>query len=254
MMLKSKQAQENPRPNKEKKARNPSDEKMRSIWDHLDELRARLLKILLGLVATTLVSLLAANQLMILLAAPIGGLENLQSIEVTENVSVFMRTSLLAGFILALPFTLYQLMAFVSPGLESKERRWIFLSIPFATLLFVGGVLFAYFIMLPAAVPFLVSFMGVETVPRLSNYMQFTLNIIFWIGVCFEIPLVMFILAKLKLVTARQMIKQWRIAIIASAVLAAVISPTIDPVNMLLLIAPLLGLYLLSILLAALAR
>lgn len=253
-MLKSKQAQEKPRPNKEKKARNPSDEKMMSIWDHLDELRARLLKILLGLVATTLVSLLAANQLMVLLAAPIGGLENLQSIEVTENVSVFMRTSLLAGFILALPFTLYQLMAFVSPGLESKERRWIFLSIPFATLLFAGGVLFAYFIMLPAAVPFLVSFMGVETVPRLSNYMQFTLNIIFWIGVCFEIPLAVFILAKLKLVTARQMIKQWRIAIIASAVLAAVISPTIDPVNMLLLMAPLLGLYLLSILLAALAR
>ncbi len=108
--------------------------------------------------------------------------------------------------------------------------------------------------MLPAAVPFLVEFMGVETVPRLSNYMAFILNIIFWIGICFEIPLVMFILAKLKLITARQMLKHWRIAIIASAVLAAVISPTIDPVNMVLLMAPLIGLYLLSIVLAALAR
>ena len=238
---------------KEKTAPSPSDKTM-SIWDHLDELRSRLLKILLGLVVTTLVSLIAANQLMSLLAIPIGGLEKLQSIEVTENVAVFMRISVLAGFILALPFTLYQIMAFVSPGLEKKERRWIYLSIPFATILFAGGVLFAYFVMLPAAVPFLVSFMGVETVPRLSNYMSFILNIIFWIGVCFEIPLIMFILAKLKLITARQMIKQWRIAIIASAVLSAVISPTVDPVNMILLMAPLIGLYLLSIVLAALAR
>jgi len=251
-MPKSKTAAQNTHLPDEKASQKPSD-KIMSVWDHLEELRGRLLKILLGLVVTTLASLIAANQLMILLAIPIGGLENLQSIEVTENVAVFMRISVLAGFILALPFTLYQIMAFVSPGLEKKERRWIYLSIPFATILFVGGVLFAYFVMLPAAVPFLVEFMGVETVPRLSNYMAFILNIIFWIGVCFEIPLLMFILAKLKLITARQMIKHWRIAIIASAVLAAVISPTIDPVNMILLMAPLIGLYLLSIVLAALA-
>ena len=252
-MQKRKAAVQATHPPEEEKTPKPSD-KMMSIWDHLEEMRSRLLKILLGLVVTTLASLIAANQLMILLAIPIGGLENLQSIEVTENVAVFMRISLLAGFILALPFTLYQVMAFVSPGLEKKERRWVFLSIPFATILFVGGVLFAYFVMLPAAVPFLVSFMGVETVPRLSNYMSFILNIIFWIGVIFEIPLIIFILAKLKLITAHQMIKQWRIAIIASAVLAAVISPTVDPVNMILLMAPLIGLYLLSIVLAALAR
>ena len=253
-MPKSKQPSKTTIPPKDKKKQKPSDEKLMSIWDHLEDLRGRLLKILLGLVGTTLVSLIAANQLMFLLAIPIGGLENLQSIEVTENVSVFMRISLLAGFILALPFTLYQIMAFVSPGLKKNERRWIFFSIPFATILFVGGVVFAYLIMLPAAVPFLVNFMGVETVPRLSNYMSFILNIIFWIGVCFEIPLVMFILAKLKLITARQMLKHWRIAVIASAVLAAVISPTVDPVNMILLMAPLIGLYLLSIVLAALAR
>jgi sec-independent protein translocase protein TatC len=108
--------------------------------------------------------------------------------------------------------------------------------------------------MLPAAVPFLVSFMGVQTIPRLSNYMKFILNILFWIGVCFEIPLVAFILAKLKLINARQMLRHWRVAVIASAVLAAVISPTVDPVNMLILMAPLIGLYGLSILLTLLAR
>jgi sec-independent protein translocase protein TatC len=242
-------------PRKQETTQPPPDEQQTmSFWDHLEDLRGRLLKASLGLVFTTLASTLLASRLMILLAEPIGGLENLQSIEVTENITVFMRVALLSGFILALPYTLYQLMAFVSPGLKPKERKWVFLSIPFATLLFLGGVLFAYYIMLPTAVPFLVSFMGVQTIPRLSNYMKFILNILFWIGVCFEIPLVAFILAKLKLINARQMLRHWRVAVIASAVLAAVISPTVDPVNMLILMAPLIGLYGLSILLTLLAR
>ena len=232
----------------------PQEQETMSFWDHLEDLRGRLLKTSLGLLLTTLASTFLAGRLMGLLAAPIGGLDNLQSIEVTENFTVFMRVALLSGFILALPCTLYQIMAFITPGLKPGERKWVFLSIPFATLLFLGGVLFAYFIMLPAAVPFLVSFMGVQTIPRLSNYMKFILNILFWIGICFEIPLIAFILAKLKLITARQMLKHWRVAIIASAVLAAVISPTVDPVNMLILMAPLTGLYGLSILLALLAR
>lgn len=252
-MLKSKLRNKEPRLQREKTALPSSDDNLSSLWDHLEEIRGRLLKALLALVATTFFSVLFTNPLMALLARPIGGLENLQSIEVTENVSVFMRVALLSGFVLALPFILYQALAFLRPGLKPQERKWINLSIPFATLLFASGVAFTYFVMLPAAVPFLVSFLGVETVPRLSNYMKFTLNILFWIGVCFEIPLVAFILAKLKLITARQLLKQWRVAIIASAVLAAVISPTIDPVNMLLLMAPLIGLYGLSIILALLA-
>jgi sec-independent protein translocase protein TatC len=252
-MLKKKLRKEKAAP-KQPRTKPQPDEKMMTVWDHLEELRGRLLKALLALVFTTLASLLLANQLMVLLAAPIGGLDKLQSIEVTENITVFMRVALLSGFILALPFILYELMAYISPGLQPEERKWVYWSIPFATLLFTGGVAFTYFIMLPAAVPFLISFMGIETVPRLSNYMKFTLNIIFWVGMCFEIPLVVFILAKLKVVNARQLLKQWRVAIIASAILAAVISPTVDPVNMLLLMAPLMGLYVLSILLALVAR
>jgi sec-independent protein translocase protein TatC len=148
----------------------------------------------------------------------------------------------------------YQIIAFIVPGLESNEKRWLMLSIPFIVIMFVGGVAFTYFVMLKAAIPFLVNFLGVQTIPRLSNYMGFVTNLMFWVGVSFESPLVILILAKLKIVDARMLINGWRIAIVVSAAMAAMITPTTDPANMGLLMAPLMGLYLISIVLAFLVR
>jgi len=91
-------------------------------------------------------------------------------------------------------------------------------------------------------------------VPRLSNYINFVTNLMFWVGIIFETPLVVFILAKLHIVNARQLLKGWRIAVIVSAVVAAVITLTVDPVNMALFMAPMLGLYLLSVLMSVFAR
>jgi len=142
----------------------------------------------------------------------------------------------------------------VVPGLKPNERKWVFLSIPLLVLMFVGGVVFTYLVMLPAAVPFLVQFLGVTTVPRLSNYVNFVTNLMFWIGIIFEAPLVVFILAKLHIVTTSLLLKGWRVAVIISAVVAAIITPTVDPVNMALLMAPMLGLYLLSVLMSVFAR
>jgi len=99
-----------------------------------------------------------------------------------------------------------------------------------------------------------VQFLGVETVPRLSNYIGFVTNLMFWIGLIFETPLVMFLLTKLHIVTPKLLLKGWRIAVIASAVLAATITPTVDPVNMALLMGPMLGLYLLSVLMSVFAQ
>lgn len=231
-----------------------NDENPMGLWDHFGELRSRLLKALIALVITTMISFSLTERFIGLLTYPIGGTENLQSIEVTENIGVFMRVSLLSGFTLALPFILYQLIAFILPGLTKKEKQWLVISIPFASLLFISGVLFAYFVMLPAAVPFLVEFLGIRTIPRLSNYINFTTNLLFWIGVSFETPLVVFILAKLKIVDARMLAKYWRFAVVIIAVLAALVTPTVDPVNMGLLMIPLFVLYLLSIGLAFLAR
>jgi sec-independent protein translocase protein TatC len=126
--------------------------------------------------------------------------------------------------------------------------------IPSVTFFFAGGVAFAYFFMLPTALPFLLNFMGITTNPRPNNYFSFITNLMFWVGVSFEIPVVMYVLARLKIISAKILIKQWRVAILASAVMAALITPTADPVNMGLMMLPLFALYLLSIIFAAVAR
>jgi sec-independent protein translocase protein TatC len=230
------------------------EEQGMDIWEHIGELRKRLFKALLGLIAATLISFSIAPMLIDILAMPIGGTEALISIEMTENISTFMRVSLLSGFIIALPIIFYQIWAFVSPGLLDNEKRWLMMAIPLATLLFISGVLFAYFIMLPVTLPFLITFMGITTTPRLINYFNFVTNLLFWVGVLFEMPLVTFILAKLGLITAGGLLQHWRIALVVIALVAAVVTPTGDPVNMGLLMLPLTLLYLLSVLFAVFAR
>lgn len=225
-----------------------------SIWVHLEELRRRLLIAVVAMVLTTVASFAFAERFMRILAQPIGGLEYLQAIEVTETIGVYMRVSLLGGFILALPVLLYEIIAFTLPGLNPNEKRWLFMAIPFATFLFIAGVAFAFYVMLPTAIPFLTGFVGVKTVPRVANYINFVTSLLFWIGVAFETPLLVFALVKLKIVSVGTLARQWRIAIVVIAALSAVITPTVDPVNMGLLMLPLFGLYLLSLLLGLLAR
>ncbi|KUK92732.1 MAG: Sec-independent protein translocase protein TatC [Anaerolineaceae bacterium 46_22] len=225
-----------------------------TIWGHLNELRKRLFISVGALVVGVIISFIFGDQLLQWVARPIGGLENLLSIQVTENISVYFRVTMLAGFIIALPFILIQIMLFVSPGLSTKERKWVLWAIPIATLLFLGGAVFAYFVMLPTALPFLVEFPGPDVLPKWKDYVNFVTNLIFWIGLSFETPLVMYLLAKLGIIDAKGLAKQWRIAIIIIAVIAAVATPTPDPINMAILMAPLFGLYLLGILLAVLAK
>jgi sec-independent protein translocase protein TatC len=225
-----------------------------TIWQHVEDLRKRLLYALIGLVVGIVISVIFADFLLELLARPIGGFDKLLSIQVTENLSVYFRVTLLSGFIISLPFTLLQLFLFISPGLEKNERLWVFRAVPLATVLFCTGAAFAYFVMLPAALPFLITFPGPEVLPKWKDYVNFVTSLIFWIGLSFETPLIMFVLAKLGIIDAKGLAKGWRIAVIVIAVIAAVATPTPDPVNMVLLMAPLLLLYLLGILLAALAR
>lgn len=224
-----------------------------SVLEHIEELRVRILKALIALAATTVVSMLITEKSIAILATPIGGLERLQSIEVTENISVFMRVSLIQGAILAMPVILYQLLMFVLPGLLPGEKKWVYWGVPMASIFFFAGVGFAYFVLLSPAVNFLTQFLGVTTTPRLANYIGFVTNLLFWMGVSFETPLIVFILAKLKLVTGKLLLKGWRIALVLIAVLSAAITPTVDPVNMALMMGPLIVIYILSIILASLA-
>ena len=225
-----------------------------TIWDHLNELRHRLFTAVIAMVVTTAISFLGANYFIQVLAIPVGGLQDLQAITVTENMGVFMKVALMGGVILAMPVIVYELLMFILPGLTDKEKRWVYIAVPFASLLFLTGVLFTYFVMLPRAIPFLMNFLGIATKPRPSDYIGFITNLMFWIGVAFETPLLMFILAKFKVVSASMLAKQWRYAVVIIAIIAAIVTPTVDPVNMSLLMIPLMALYGLSILLAYLAR
>jgi len=220
---------------------------------HLNELRQRIFKAFIAVVISTALTFAFANQLIDYLAIPIGGSEALVSIEVTENVAIFMRVSLLGGLVFGMPIILYQLLRFLLPGLNKREKGWLLFGVPVASLLFLSGVAFAWFVMIPTAIPFLVTFTGIRTQVRPQNYFHFITNLMFWIGVCFELPLVMMILAKLRFITARILIKGWRYAIVLIAVVAAAVTPTVDPINMGLIMLPLFILYVLSILLAAIA-
>lgn len=223
------------------------------ILEHLEDLRRRLLRALLALVAGVIVSAFFTDRLLAWLARPVGGLENLEAIEVTENIGVFMQVALLGGVLLAMPAIVYQIWQFVSGGLYPHEKRYVYILAPFATLLFISGAAFAYFVMLPAAIPALLGFAPIPTRPRPANYVSFVTNLMFWVGVSFEMPLFVFFLAKVRLVSPRALVRNWRLAVFLIALLAALVTPTGDPINMALVMAPLTVLYGLSILLAHLA-
>jgi sec-independent protein translocase protein TatC len=221
-----------------------------TLLEHLEELRSRLVKVAIALGIATVISFIFAQQLVELLAVPIGGLDKLQAIDVTENISVFMQVSLIGGVILAMPVIVYQLIRFIVPGLTKDEKRYLWVVVPTATLLFVVGVAFAFYIMLPNAVPFLTSFLNIPTKPRPETYFGFITKLLFWIGVSFQTPLILAFLARLGIITPQLLIKYRRYAIVFEAILAAVITPTVDPVNMMLVMAPLIILYELGILLS----
>ncbi len=225
-----------------------------ALLDHLVALRGHLVRSVIAMLITTTASFTFANRVLEWLAIPVGGIDKLQAIEVTETVAAFMRVSLLSGFVLAFPYIWLEFFSFINPGLKRRERVFLLIVLPFAALLFVAGLAFAYYIMLPAALDFLLDFMGIVTVPRPANYIRFVTGLMFWIGVSFQFPLIIYTLAAIGFVRARTLWEGWRIAVVGIAVLAAAVTPTVDPVNMGLVMAPMVVLYLIGVVLAAIAE
>jgi sec-independent protein translocase protein TatC len=238
----------------------PVGDALSKAWDHpqellvhIDALRKHLLRAVAALVITTALSFTFFEQILSFLSRPLHG-EKLVAIEVTEPIGTVMKVSLLTGVALAFPYIALEVWLFIAPGLSRKARIWGLLAIPVATIFFLGGMAFAYYAMLPAALPFLLNFMGITTIPRPSSYISFVTALMFWLGVFFEFPLVIFLLAKLGLVKASFLAKQWRFAVVIIAVIAAAITPTVDPVNMSLVMGPMVLLYFFSIFLAKIAQ
>ncbi|HOT99057.1 MAG TPA: twin-arginine translocase subunit TatC [Anaerolineaceae bacterium] len=229
-----------------------SSEKM-PLSQHLEDLRKVLFRALLGLLVGVIAGAFFVKPVLDFLARPIGGVGNLQVIEVTESMSVYMRVTLLIGLIVALPWIFFQLFSFVGKGLKKSEKRGLIIAIPFATILFLAGGTFAFFVMLPASMKFFTSLLAVDTSLRLSSYFGFVTNLIFWIAMSFELPLLVFVLTRVGVIKPDFLTKGWRVALVVIAVLAAVITPTGDPVNMVIFMLPLFVLYLMSIGLSMLA-
>jgi sec-independent protein translocase protein TatC len=229
-------------------------EKPSLLIEHIDALRGHLIRSAISLAIATMIAFAFAARILDFLAAPIGGVPALRAIEVTESIGAFMRISLLGGLVLASPYIFLEFFLFINPALKPRERTTLLSAIPASAALFVGGLVFAYYIMLPAALPFLLHFGGIVTVPRPSNYVRFVTGVLFWMGVSFEFPLVLYALAAVGWVKTRLLLRGWRVAIVVIAVLAAAITPTVDPVNMSLVMAPMIALYFLGIGLAALAE
>jgi sec-independent protein translocase protein TatC len=230
-------------------------ENPRALLPHLNALRKHLLRAVLAIVITTAVSFLFVRNILSFLAGPLaGGVDELIAIDVTENIGTVMRVTLLGGFTLALPYIIFEIWLFIAPALRVSSRIKGLFAIPAAIFMFVGGMAFAFFVMLPTALPFLFNFMGLTTQPRPSSYFNFVTLIMFWIGVVFEFPLVIYLLASLGFIKAKTLFSQWRLAIVVMAVLAAAITPTVDPVNMGIVMAPMIVLYFISIGLAYIAQ
>jgi len=207
-------------------------------------------------VVGTAVGLAFAEQILKVLLAPYGPAKQLLVTSPISPLTNVFTVSVTTGAILALPFILYQALAFIFPGLLPHERRWVMIALPFGFGLFLLGVLFAFFVMLPAAVGFLTgifpSVFNVALTP--DDYIPFVAGVMFWMGVAFEMPLIIFVLAKANVINANLLKRHWRWAVVIVAVLAALITPTPDPLNMTIVMVPLLLLYGLSIILAYLAR
>jgi sec-independent protein translocase protein TatC len=226
-----------------------------ALLPHLYALRKHLLRAVLAVIITTALSFLFVQQILAFLAAPMsGGINELVAIDVTENIGTVMRVTLLCGFTLALPYIIFEIWLFIAPALSVKSRVKGLVAIPAAIIMFLGGMAFAFFVMLPTALPFLFNFMGLTTQPRPSSYYNFVTTIMFWIGMTFEFPLAIYIFASLGLIKAKTLASQWKLAIVIIAVLAAAITPTVDPVNMGLVMAPMIILYFFSIFLAYVAQ
>lgn len=237
-----------------------SDERGMPFFEHLEELRWRLIKALAGVLVGVLVCGLFAEWIVneVILRPSrmtIPPLEIINTIPYGQ-ITFYMVVVVFAGVILSSPLILYQVWRFIEPGLLPKERKNISAIIALTTLCFLGGVAFAYFVMLPYMLQFFATFGsgGIQNMIAISEYMSFVLQLILISGLIFELPMASYFLARLGILTPAFMRRYRQHAVVIILVMAAIITPTTDPFTMGIFAIPMLLLYEFSIWIAALAR
>ncbi|HMO56176.1 MAG TPA: twin-arginine translocase subunit TatC [Roseiflexaceae bacterium] len=234
----------------------------RSMVPHLIELRDRLVKSLVAVGIGTSIGFYLVNTPSIIgqplpdfMVEQLAPTIRLQAIGVGEVFVSYFRIALVVGVAFAMPVIIYQIIAFFSPGLLPHEKRIVFMALPFVTELFLAGLAFGWFFTAPAALEFLLGYGQtdlISTVPTLDSFMGTVAMLLLWNGIIFQLPAVIFLLARVGIVTAAQLARTRRYAIVIITIIAALITPTGDPYNLLLLAIPMYLLYELGILLARL--
>ncbi len=222
-----------------------------SLMQHLWEFRDRLLVACIAVVITSVISFLFATDIIRILLIP-SGVSKLIALNPTENFTTYMRVALFSGIALAMPVILYEIYAYIDPALLPNERRVALTLGPFVLLLFVAGMLFCYFLLLPNALRFLVNFGSevIENQLRASEYLAFVTTFILGMGVVFEVPVIIYALVRIHVVQRNWLARQRRYVFLLVFVVAAIITPTPDPFNQTIVAIPMYLLYELGLFLA----
>jgi sec-independent protein translocase protein TatC len=229
-----------------------------SFMEHLTELRSRLIRCLWGIVGAFLIAITFSKQLWDVIRAPaaaaltsLGMAPNLITTDPTEGISIiWFKLPLVVSLFIAAPWVLYQFWAFIAPGLYKKERRWAAPFIISSALLFVGGGLFAYFVAFRFGLTFLLGIGvgdGVVPMPTVTHYFDLFVNVTLGVAIVFELPVLLFLLTLLRIVSPSFLITHSRYAILAIVILAAIITPTPDVVNLMIFAIPMILLYFLGV-------
>ena len=227
-----------------------------TLVEHLEELRKCVIKSLLAVAATFAVCWFFVEPLAEFLAQPIYAVvpgKKLAFLGITDPFIMYVKIAALAALFLASPIVLYQVWRFVAPGLYRRERLYAIHFVVFGSLFFTGGGAFAYYVAFPFAVEFLVK-MGAafDPVITVDRYFRFLMVVVLGLGLMFELPLVIFFLAQIGVVTPAFLMRNFRWAVLLIFVAAALITPTPDVVNLCLFALPTIALYLLGVGAAAL--
>lgn len=225
-----------------------------SLMEHLEELRRRMYIMAIGVAVMTAISFTFAETVIRILLLP-SGLTSCITLAPTEGFATFMRVALFSGIAMAMPIIVWQLFAYIDPALMPNERKFVLRLGPFVVLLFVTGMSFCYFLLLPQALGFLVNFGGTvfDAQLRCAEYIEFVTVFILAMGIVFEVPAIMFALVRVHVVSRRRLAAARRYVFLGVFLAAALITPTPDPFNQTLVAIPLYVLYELGLLISRFA-
>jgi sec-independent protein translocase protein TatC len=220
-----------------------------SFLDHIEELRRRLLKSIAAVGIMTVLAFIFSEKIFKYVTLPLGDIK-LHFTEITGSFMAYFKISIYAGIVAASPIVLYQIWRFVAPGLYAKEKKAVFPLVFFSTILFLAGASFCFFVVLPYAIEFLVNYGGGELIPiiTISSYITFAGMMMLGFGLSFELPVVGYVLGKTGIISHKTLSKGRPYAVVAILIVAAIITPTPDVVNQMLLAVPLYILFEVTIL------